>query len=126
MLYLLSNLEIVDSNIVKDKRNVWACNQLITSIFSKGSTLYYHTASGEEITGGTILRESENIIDLIHEGLQIEYKDKWYTIVSLEGLDGLFIGMPSKISNGEYQIIYKTIETVCEANNNCIKLRRKE
>ena len=110
MLYLLSNLEIVDSNIVKDKRNVWACN----------------TASGEEITGGTILRESENIIDLIHEGLQIEYKDKWYTIVALEGLDGLFIGMPSKISNGEYQIIYKTIETVCEANNNCIKLRRKE
>ena len=125
MLYLLKNLEIIDSDIVEKRGNVWSCNQLITSITDDGENLLYHTANNDTIKAGKILRKSENIIDLIHEGLQMNYKDNWYTILRLEGLEGLFIALPNKISSTQYQIVYTDVEALCAENNNYVKLRKK-
>lgn len=115
MFYLMKNKKIIDSNIV-NREQVWSCNQLVKKIFNIENDLYFETASGSKILAGAIVKSSDDRLNLIEEGLQIEYNSQWYTIRHLEGLEGLFIGVPSKMSNGDYKVVYKDVKAIKYTN----------
>ena len=115
MFYLMKNKKIIDSDIV-NREQVWSCNQLVKKIFNVENNLYFETANGSKILAGAIVKSSNDRLALLEEGLQIEYNCKWYTIRRLEGLEGLFIGVPTKMSNGDYKIIYKDVKSIKYTN----------
>lgn len=110
MFYLISGdngeRQIIDDQIFKSG-NVWSCSQLVKGIKHNNEKLFYETVDGSLIHAGTIIKSSNEKKDLVAEGLKLKYQGRWYTIASVEGLDGLYVALIKPYDCGYIQVFTK-------------------